>query len=90
MAFNIFRQTGFDYVRIQHKRAHGFTVGIDDRGGLAGCRQPDTVGFELPALENSAFFSTIENNGVYVRKTFSIGESDDKRYYLEARRITEK
>ena len=64
---------------------------IHDRDNLiAVCRQPDTVGFELPALENSAFFSTIENNGVYVRKTFSIGESDDKRYYLEARRITEK
>jgi hypothetical protein len=34
-------------------------------------------------------YETIEKNGVYVRKTFSIGESDDKRFYLEARRITE-
>lgn len=47
----------------------------------------NTIGFELEPLENSSFFKTIENNGVYVRKTFSIGESDDKRFYLEARRI---
>ncbi len=47
----------------------------------------NTIGFELEPLENSSFFNTIEKNGVYVRKTFSIGESDDKRFYLEARKI---
>ena len=47
----------------------------------------NTIGFELDPLENSSFFRTIEENGVYVRKTFSIGESDDKRFYLEARKI---
>lgn len=63
---------------------------IHDHDNLVSlCAQPETIGFELPPLDNSAFFSTIEKNGVYVRKTFSIGESDDKRYYLEARRITE-
>lgn len=62
---------------------------IHDRENLISlCADDNTVGFELPPLENHAFFSTIEKNGVYVRKTFSIGESDDKRYYLEARRIT--
>jgi len=63
---------------------------IHDRDNLVSlCGRSETIGFELPPLDNSAFFSTIEKNGVYVRKTFSIGESDDKRYYLEARRITE-
>lgn len=47
----------------------------------------NTIGFELEPLENSSFFNTIEKNGVYVRKTFSIGESDDKRFYLEGRKI---
>ena len=47
----------------------------------------NTIGFELEPLENSSFFNTIEKNGVYVRKTFSIGESDDKRFYLETRKI---
>ncbi len=51
------------------------------------CSQPSVIGFELPPLENTAFFETIEKNGVYVRKTFSIGESDDKRFYLETRKI---
>ena len=63
---------------------------IHDRENLIALSdRENTIGFELPPLENSAFFSTIEENGVYVRKTFSIGESDDKRYYLETRRITE-
>ena len=50
-------------------------------------KKENTIGFELEPLENSSFFKTIEENGVYVRKTFSIGESDDKRFYLEGRRI---
>ena len=60
---------------------------IHDRENLIELSVPGTVGFEVLPLQNSSFFATIEKNGVYVRKTFSIGESDDKRFYLEARRI---
>ena len=50
-------------------------------------RASDTVGFILPAIEKKTLFPCILSNGVLPRKTFSMGEALDKRYYLEARRI---
>ncbi len=48
------------------------------------------VGFEMPAFDSNAkrdFFSIISQSGVLPRKTFSMGHAQEKRYYLEARRI---
>ena len=50
-------------------------------------RASDTVGFILPAIEKKTLFPCILSNGVLPRKTFSMGDALDKRYYLEARRI---
>ena len=41
----------------------------------------------LPALSKSSFFDTIVRDGCFPRKTFSMGEADEKRFYLEARKI---
>ncbi len=41
----------------------------------------------LPALSKSSFFETIVRDGCFPRKTFSMGEADEKRFYLEARKI---
>jgi hypothetical protein len=41
----------------------------------------------LPAISKSDFFPAIINDGALPRKTFSMGEADEKRYYIEARRI---
>ena len=49
--------------------------------------QPDTVGFLLPAMGKEELFPTVIHDGVLPRKTFSMGEANDKRFYLEARRI---
>ena len=46
-----------------------------------------TVGFRLPAIPKESLFPGILSGGVLPRKTFSMGEAEDKRYYLEARRI---
>jgi len=43
------------------------------------------IGFILPVISKKTFFKRITAKGVYPRKTFSIGESIEKRYYLEAR-----
>ena len=48
------------------------------------------TGFYLPGLEKDAFFDAIEKDGPLPRKTFSMGEAEDKRYYVEARVITSK
>ena len=46
-----------------------------------------SVGFQLPALDKTALFPGILSGGVLPRKTFSMGEAEEKRYYLEARAI---
>lgn len=45
------------------------------------------MGFLLPAMSKSDLFRTVIIDGVLPRKTFSMGEGRDKRYYFEARRI---
>jgi hypothetical protein len=47
-----------------------------------------TVGFFLPAISKNELFRTIILGGSLPRKTFSIGHADEKRFYLECRRIT--
>ena len=41
----------------------------------------------LPAFDRAAVFATVESTGVLPRKAFSLGEANDKRYYLECRRL---
>jgi hypothetical protein len=50
--------------------------------------QPHNLGFYLPAMEKSDLFKTVILDGALPRKTFSMGEAYEKRFYLEARRIT--
>ena len=51
--------------------------------------QPGNIGFYLPALAKDDFFRTVIRDGALPRKTFSMGEADEKRFYLECRRISE-
>ena len=45
------------------------------------------IGFLLPKMEKTDLFKTVILDGALPRKTFSMGHSYDKRYYLEARKI---
>ena len=45
------------------------------------------MGFLLPAMGKEQLFPTVIHDGVLPRKTFSMGEAHDKRFYLEARKI---
>jgi len=47
----------------------------------------NTIGILVPGISKDTFFRTIECDGVFPRKTFSMGEAFEKRFYLEARRI---
>jgi hypothetical protein len=49
--------------------------------------QPGNVGLYLPVISKSAFFKTVILDGALPRKTFSMGEAREKRFYVEARRI---
>ena len=50
-------------------------------------QKENTIGFLMPNVTKNAFFENIVNNGVMPRKTFSMGEAEEKRYYLEGRKI---
>lgn len=46
-----------------------------------------SVGILMPDISKHSFFDTIAAEGVFPRKTFSMGEAFEKRFYLEAKRI---
>ena len=43
--------------------------------------------FTWPRLGKSELLSRVVREGPLPRKTFSMGEADEKRFYIEARRI---
>ena len=50
-------------------------------------QQPNSLAIFLPAMDKSDLFITVEKDGVFPKKSFSIGHARDKRYYLECRKI---
>lgn len=48
---------------------------------------PDAIGFLLPDMDKRDLFPSVAKDGALPRKTFSMGHAEDKRYYMEARRI---
>ena len=59
----------------------------DDDALMELAKQKDAIGFLLPAMEKSQLFRGVIADGVLPRKTFSMGHSREKRYYLEGRKI---
>jgi hypothetical protein len=51
--------------------------------------KPQNAGFVLPAMNKFKLFEAVIKDGPLPRKTFSMGEAHEKRYYLEARKIKE-
>lgn len=49
--------------------------------------QVDNVGILFPSIPKESLFETILIDGILPRKTFSIGQAMDKRFYLECRKI---
>ena len=49
--------------------------------------KPGNIGFKLPAMGKEQLFKTVMADGVLPRKTFSMGHAQDKRDYVEARKI---
>ena len=73
-------------------RASHSEVGIDYIHGTASTemlgRKKGNLGLYLPPVDKASFFSVVIHDGVMPRKTFSMGEAPEKRFYIEARRIT--
>ena len=73
----------------EYLKAHGGEVdyihGDEVTRELGG--KPGNMGFLLPAMGKEQLFKTVMADGVLPRKTFSMGHAQDKRYYVEARKI---
>ena len=53
---------------------------VDDNADCA-------VGILFEKLDKADLFKYVSKNGAFPRKTFSMGEGIEKRYYLEGRKI---
>ena len=48
----------------------------------------DSIGFIFSGMGKDELFKTVIYDGALPRKTFSMGHAEDKRYYMECRKIT--
>jgi hypothetical protein len=50
-------------------------------------KKQNAIGFIFSGMGKSELFKTVMFDGALPRKTFSMGHAEDKRYYLECRKI---
>ena len=78
-------QTFLDEYLEHNEGVIDYIHGDDVLKGLA--KEKDAVGFIVPTIDKTQLFSGISKDGVLPRKTFSMGHAQEKRYYLECRKI---
>jgi hypothetical protein len=63
--------------------------GEDELFRIAGTKPPGTpaAGLLLPPVKKSGLFQTVARRGPLPRKSFSMGEAEEKRFYLECRKL---
>lgn len=74
---------------LEYLKAHGGKLDYihDDDTALEMANRSNCAGLLLPAMDKNELFPSIMDSGVFPAKSFSIGPSRDKRYYLECRKI---
>lgn len=78
-------QNALDEYLKSHAGEIDYIHGEDSLRQLAA--KPGSIGFVLESVAKDDFFRGIASDGVLPRKTFSMGEAQEKRYYMEARKI---
>lgn len=51
------------------------------------CKKENVLGFIFEGMKKDQLFEAVSSDGSLPRKTFSMGHAEDKRYYIEARKI---
>jgi len=74
-----------EYLKINRHAYIDYIHGEDVTGKLG--KQPGNIGFFLSKMDKNDLFKTVILDGALPRKTFSMGEASEKRFYLEARKI---
>ncbi|XFA99461.1 DUF1015 domain-containing protein [Candidatus Izemoplasma sp. B36] len=75
-----------EYLR-QHKHAEiDFVHGLQNTKNVVA-KNENSIGITMPPLKRDMLLPYIREFGVLPRKSFSLGEAEEKRYYLEGKRI---
>ena len=74
-----------EYLAAHQECSVDYIHGARELLGIA--RQNDATAIVMPPIEKNSFFSTIARTGVLPRKSFSMGEASEKRFYLECRKL---
>ena len=74
-----------EYVKMHAGVTVDYIHGVDVTKALA--KKENTVGILFDGMEKNMLYKTVICDGALPRKTFSMGHAEDKRYYIECRRI---
>ena len=74
-----------DYLKVHKDVKIDYIHGSDSLKKLAGER--NALGFLFDGMKKDELFDAVRQDGSLPRKTFSMGVADDKRFYLECRKI---
>ena len=74
-----------EYVKSHPNAEIDYIHGEDSLKKLAS--RKNAIGFLFDGMQKSELFDAVNSDGSLPRKTFSMGHADDKRFYIEARKI---
>ena len=74
-----------DFISADKKIEIDYIHGSDEVFRLG--KKENAVSILLPPVAKDSFFDTINSTGPLPRKSFSMGEASEKRFYLECRRL---
>lgn len=78
-------QDALDRFAADHEIAIDYVHG--DESVLKAARRDDAIAILMPCIGKEGLFDYTVRRGVLPRKSFSMGNAEDKRYYCEARKI---
>ena len=73
-----------EYIKSNPNAEVDYIHGVDSVKSLI---RDDSIGFLFSGMGKDELFKTVIYDGALPRKTFSMGHAQDKRYYLECRKI---
>jgi hypothetical protein len=75
------------FIKDSGAKSIDYVHGFDVVSGLGS--EDSNLGIYLPAMNKGELFKTVILDGALPRKTFSMGEANEKRFYMECRKISE-
>jgi len=85
LAVGVLQEFIDSYIKENPQARVDYIHGIEDVKKLS--KKENTIGFIFDGISKETLFESVKNTGALPRKTFSMGEARDKRYYLECRKI---